>query len=270
MHNKGVFITGTDTDVGKTRVATAIASELTLRGLTVIPKKPIESGCLNQDGELIPRDAMALIKATHYRGLLSDVCRYPFEPAISPVRAASLVNKTVTTEQLVAACNQDSGQRDDEKDFMLVEGAGGFYSPLTTDGLNADLAVALQLPVVLVAENKLGVIGQVLLNAEAIDRRGMRLACVILNTCKPDATKPETAEPNTAEPDAAKNEQNHHMDNTTDIQQRLSCPVFATPYAENGNVELAEAVIDTIIDAAITRSITHPAITDTSQPTHRD
>lgn len=232
MQNKGVFITGTDTDVGKTQIATAIASKLHLRGLNVIPKKPIESGCPNQDGELVPQDAMALIKATHYQGLLSDVCRYAFAPAISPVRAANLVNKTVTTEQLVTACEQDSDQKDGKKGFLLVEGAGGFYSPLTVDGLNADLAVALQLPIVLIAENKLGVIGQVLLSAEAINKRGLQLACVILNTCKPDT------------PD---NEQDRQMDNTTDIQQRLSCPVFATLYAENRCVELAEAVIDAVL-----------------------
>jgi len=229
MQNRGVFITGTDTDVGKTRIAAEIASKLFHRGVTVIPKKPIESGCLRQDGQLIPCDAMLLIKAARYQGLLTDVCPYPFEPAISPVRAAKLANKSITTEQLVSAC-----QHDGEKDFILVEGAGGFYSPLTTNGLNADLAVALQLPVVLVAENKLGAIGQVIVNAEAIDRRGLQLACVIINTRIPDLP-----------------EQFHLMDNVADVREQLSCPVFATPYSRNDSVVLAEATIDAILTASI-------------------
>ena len=219
---QGVFITGSGTEVGKTFVGAAIARALTRRKIKVIPKKPIESGCPEQDGELVPQDASALKKAADYHGSLSDVCPYRFEPPISPVRAAHLANKTVSTEQLVNICLQGS-----EKGFVLVEGAGGFYSPLTENGLNADLAVALQLPVLLVAEDKLGALNQVLLNVEAIQMRGLQIAGVVLN--------------------ALDEHQNEHMDNTADLRERLDCPVFSNPYSREGDAQLPEALIDSLI-----------------------
>jgi dethiobiotin synthetase len=219
---QGVFITGTGTEVGKTFVGVAIARALTQRKIKVIPKKPIESGCLKQNGELIPQDASALKKAADYPGSLSDVCPYRFEPPISPVRAAHLANKILSTEQLVNICQQGS-----EKGYVLVEGAGGFYSPLTENGLNADLAVALQLPVLLVAEDKLGALSQVLLSVEAIQMRGLQLAGIVLN--------------------ALNNDHNEHMDNTADLRERLDCPVFSNPYSREGNAQLPEALIDSLI-----------------------
>ena len=138
------------------------------------------------------------------------------------MRAAYLANKTVSTEQLVNICLQGS-----EKGFVLVEGAGGFYSPLTENGLNADLAVALQLPVLLVAEDKLGALNQVLLSVEAIQMRGLQLAGVILN--------------------ALDNDHNEHMDNTADLRERLDCPVFSNPYSREGDAQLPEALIDSLI-----------------------
>jgi dethiobiotin synthetase len=222
---QGVFITGTNTEVGKTFVAVEIARQLCLRDINVIPRKPIESGCLKQDGELIPQDAVALKEAANYQGPLSDVCPYRFEPPISPVRAAHLANKILTTEQLVNICLQGS-----ENGFTLVEGAGGFYSPLAENGLNADLAVALQLPVVLVADDKLGVLSQVLLNVEAIQMRGLYLAGVVLNAL--DKTQSE------------------NMDNTADLRERLNCPVFTNPYAVDGNADLPIALIDALLTSS--------------------
>ena len=226
---QGVFITGTNTEVGKTFVAVEIARQLCLRDIKVIPRKPIESGCLKQDdGQLIPQDAVALKEAAQYSGSLSDVCPYRFEPPISPVRAAHLANKILTTEQLVNICLQGS-----ENGFTLIEGAGGFYSPLAENGLNADLAVALQLPVVLVADDRLGVLSQVLLNVEAIQMRGLQLAGVVLN--------------------ALHGEQDDNMDNTADLRERLNCPVFSNPYVQDGNAELPEALIDALLTSSDTK-----------------
>ena len=220
---QGVFITGTSTEVGKTFVGTALARALTQRNIKVVPRKPIESGCTKHNGELIPQDAVALKEAADYPGLLSDVCPYRFEPPISPVRAAHLANKILTTEQLVNICLQGS-----EEGFVLVEGAGGFYSPLAENGLNADLAVALQLPVLLVADDKLGTLSQVLLNVEAIQMRGLPLAGVVLNTI---------------------NEvQNDYMDNTADLRERISCPVYANPYLNGGQAQLSDALVESLIN----------------------
>ncbi len=219
---QGVFITGTSTEVGKTFVGVAIARALTQRNIKVIPRKPIESGCIKQDDELFPQDASALKIAANYQGSLSDVCPYRFEPPISPVRAAHLANKILTTEQLVNICLKGS-----EDGFVLVEGASGFYSPLVENGLNADLALALQLPVLLVADDRLGTLSHVLLNAEAIQMRGLRLAGVVLNSLS-DVT-------------------NEQMDNAADLRERLDCPVHAIPYSPEGCSELPDTLIEALI-----------------------
>ncbi len=223
---QGVFITGTGTGVGKTFIGTKVARQLSEKGIKVIPKKPIESGCTKQGEELIPEDAVALKEAANYQGKLSDVCPYRFEPPISPVRAAHLADKVLTTEQLVSICLQGS-----EEGFVLVEGAGGFYSPLAENGLNADLAVALQLPVILVADDKLGALSHVLLNVEAIQMRGLSLAGVILN--------------------ALDENNNDHMDNAADLRERLDCPVYSIAYSDGGDVQLPEALIDSLITPSL-------------------
>lgn len=219
---QGVFVTGTSTEVGKTFVAVEIARQLSQRNINVIPRKPVESGCTRQGDELVPQDASALKAAANYPGPLAEVCPHRFEPPISPVRAAHLANKILTTEQLVQTCLAGS-----EQGFVLVEGAGGFYSPLAENGLNADLAVALQLPVLLVADDKLGAISQVLLNAEAIQMRGLPLAGVVMNSTE-----------------ASHNEQ---MDNSADLRERLNCPVFHLPFSEQGQADLPGALIDSLV-----------------------
>lgn len=222
---QGVFITGTSTEVGKTFVGVALAHALSQRNVKVIPRKPIESGCIKHNGELIPQDAVALQEAAEYPGLLSDVCPYRFEPPISPVRAAHLANQVLTTEQLVNICLQGS-----EEGFLLVEGAGGFYSPLAENGLNADLAVALQLPVLLVADDKLGTLSQVLLNVEAIQMRGLPLAGVVLNTMNEN--------------------QNDYMDNAADLREHISCPVYANPYLREGQAQLSGELVESLISTS--------------------
>ena len=204
----GIFITGTNTDVGKTYVGVQLARELRRRQISVIPRKPIESGCLKQDGELIPQDALALHRAASYPGPLAEICPFRFEPPISPVRAAHLANKVLTTEQLASICLNGS-----ENGFLLVEGAGGFYSPLAENGLNADLAVALQLPVLLVSDDRLGALNQVLLSTEAIQMRGLTLAGVVLNEIEPG--------------------NNPHMNNAADLREHLGCPVFALKHCKD-------------------------------------
>ncbi len=203
MH--GIFITGTSTGVGKTHVGVLLARALVDRGITVIPRKPVESGCARSGEALVPADAQALMQAARYQGDLVDVCPYRFQPPISPARAARIARQAVTTAQLAAACAHD---RSDE--FMLVEGAGGFYSPVAEDGLNADLAVSLQLPVLLVAENTLGVLNHVLLNVEAIKARGLHLVGVVLNTLDSN--------------------QDIHMDNAADLREQLDCAVHTQDF----------------------------------------
>ena len=133
---RGVFVTGTDTDVGKTYVSTLLATQLVKNDIKVIPKKPIESGCQKKNGELIPADASALKQAAAYDGCLSEVCAYRFQATLSPVRAAYLEKQTVTIKQLDHACKYTGGG------FLLVEGAGGSDGliPFDIEGASAGVA----------------------------------------------------------------------------------------------------------------------------------
>ena len=219
---QGVFITGTDTGVGKTHIGVLLAKALSNKNIKVIPRKPVESGCKRIGGRLIPGDALALKQAAGYKGELEEVCRYRFSQAVSPVRAANLSNQQLTTAQLAKACRHDGIDG-----FIMVEGAGGFYSPLSDDGLNADLAEALQLPVLLVAKDILGALNHVLLNTEALDKRGLGLAGIVVNN--QDNNK----------------DRDRHMDNVADLSERLDCGVFYQNYCGS----ISEDLVDTVLAA---------------------
>lgn len=174
---KGIFITGTDTDAGKTYVGAQIVALLHEENINAVPRKPIESGCKRVDDELVPQDAYQYFEATNRKFALSEVCPFRFEQAISPQRAARLAQQPAYTEEVYAKCIQGTGH----DDFLVVEGAGGFYSPLCEDGMNSGLAKRLGLPVLLVANDKLGCINHVLLTIEAIHSHGLSVCAVILS-----------------------------------------------------------------------------------------
>ena len=178
---RGLFITGTNTDVGKTCVGTALAWQLSRRGLTVRPRKPVESGCPESEDGLYPQDGAAYRAAVGNTEPLARICRYRLQAPLSPERAAALQGVEIRLQDLVEACREGV----QAEDFLLVEGAGGFYSPLTMDGLNADLAMVLGLPALLVTTDWLGTIHQTLVTAEAIARRGLTLTGVVLNEVTP-------------------------------------------------------------------------------------
>lgn len=228
---KGIFVTGTNTGVGKTHISTAIARTLLAQGVHIVPRKPVESGCRLKGSELIPADAVALKNAAGYAGSLAQVCPYRFEPPISPLRAAHLANQALTTRNIAQACLANVDQ---DNDFLLVEGAGGFYSPLCEDGLNADLAQALGLPVILVAADELGCINQVLLNVQAIESRKLTLLAIILN--QPVA-----------------HEENVNMDNLDDLNTMLDYPVISHSHTgKNSPNQLVDALMALIYPEAAT------------------
>jgi dethiobiotin synthetase len=219
----GIFVTGTDTGVGKTYVGAMIIQALTARGITVIPRKPVESGCKRKHGSLFPADAEALCAAAGRNTNLGDVCSYRFEKPISPARAARLQGMCLTINDLELACLRGT----DSNSFVWMEGAGGFYSPLATDGLNADLAARLGFPVLLIAADRLGCINHVLLTTEAIRTRRLLLMGVILNRLPGDTA--------------------YGMDNGEDLRQWLSCPVFSFSYRESADA--AQSCIAQVIEA---------------------
>ena len=202
MH-KGIFITGTDTDVGKTYIGAQIVAQLHKLGLDVTPRKPIESGCELIDEILQPSDATQYFEAIEKKYPLSEICPYRFEPAISPQRAAQLVNTPISVKQTKQACISNVNKHN----LLVAEGAGGFYSPLCEKGLNADLAEALQLPVLLVAKDQLGCINHILLTIEAIQSRNLNLCAIVLNQMDP------------THDDA--------MNNQEDLKTLLDVPIFS-------------------------------------------
>ncbi|WP_018871798.1 dethiobiotin synthase [Thioalkalivibrio sp. ALJ16] len=182
---RGLFVTGTDTGVGKTFVGCALLQYWHERGLAPLPRKPVESGCPERAGALFPEDGAALTRAAGLPDTaLAQVTPWRFPDAIAPDQAAANQGVRLTLAELVAACVGDGIAADIGP--LLVEGAGGFYSPLCADGLNADLATHLGLPVLLVAEDRLGTLNTCLLTLEALERRGLELAGIVLNRRRAD------------------------------------------------------------------------------------
>lgn len=168
----GVFMTGTDTGIGKTWIGVRLISLLRAIGKEVLPRKPVESGWAE---DITRTDTWKLAQAAAANP--DEVCRYRLSTPVSPPRAARLEGEILILTGLVEACyfGLQPGQ------FLFVEGAGGFYSPIAEDGLNADLAGLLGLPLLIVAEDRVGGINHVLLTIEAAERRGLKIAGIILN-----------------------------------------------------------------------------------------
>ncbi|MFT5218031.1 MAG: dethiobiotin synthetase [Planctomycetota bacterium] len=204
-HN-GYFITGSDTDVGKTYIACEIVRQLRGLDFSIEIRKPAESGCrLDADGTLITHDARALREANGNSESIEQITPHRFQAVLAPHRAARLEQKELWLADLLKAC-----QKLNSDSCLLVEGAGGFYSPLAEDALNADLACALQLPVVIVVCDRIGAVNQALLTIAAVASNGLTVAAIILN---------EVEAPT-----------NTDMDNYADLQAHCQLPLFRCPH----------------------------------------
>ena len=177
MIPKQIFVTGTDTEVGKTRISTGLMGVLQQQGLKVAGMKPIASGCEWKDGQWQNEDALAMIQQSNVALPYSTVNPYAFEPAIAPHIAASQVGVEVS----VSVIQKQFEQIKQQADAVIVEGAGGWLVPLNQTQTMADLAQALDLPVVLVVAVKLGCINHALLSVQAIENKGLKLAGWVAN-----------------------------------------------------------------------------------------
>lgn len=187
----GIFITGTDTDVGKTYVAALIARALAASGLRVGVYKPVASGCRTVDGELIADDALALWNAAGQPGTLDEVCPQRFSAPLAPPLAARAQGAKVDTQLLLDGIIPWRKR----SDVLLVEGAGGLLSPLSDDLLVADLAAQLGLPLLVVAANRIGVVNQVLMTILAArhQRAALDVLGVVLNEIVERSDDPSVA-----------------------------------------------------------------------------
>lgn len=176
---KGFFITGTDTEVGKTVVATALVRGFVAQGLRVAVMKPVASGSERTPQGLRNSDALALMAASNVAAPYDRVNPYCFEPAVSPHIAAEEAHIVID----LAHIQQNFGAlATTPTDYVIVEGAGGWLAPIGPRETMKDLASALGLPVILVVGVRLGCINHALLSKLAIESHGARFAGWIANT----------------------------------------------------------------------------------------
>jgi dethiobiotin synthetase len=187
----GLFLTGTDTGVGKTCVGAMIARALRAAGYRVGVYKPAASGCRRERGRVVSDDAVALWLAAGKPGPLDRVCPQRFLAPLAPHLAAREEGKRLDRELLRRGF--DYWRR--RAEIVLVEGAGGLMSPLGEDEYVADLACEFGFPLVVVARNGLGTINQTLqtLVAAATFRDGLEVAGIVLNHPTPPGDDPSVA-----------------------------------------------------------------------------
>ena len=184
----GLFVTGTDTAIGKTYVAAMIARSLRRAGASVGVYKPAASGCRCVEGELVSDDAVALWEAAGQQGDLAVVCPQSFEAPLAPHLAARAEGKELDADLLRVGLQHWDGRCD----VVIVEGAGVLLSPMGDKEYVADLACDFGYPLVVVAPNVLGVINQTLqtLLTAATYRQGLGVVGVILNDVVPTRDDP--------------------------------------------------------------------------------
>lgn len=182
------FVTGTDTEVGKTTIAAGLLHAARLHGSSTAAAKPVASGCVSTAQGLRNDDALALLAQCSLPLRYEEVNPLAFEPAIAPHLAAREVGVVLDVASLYQSVR---GVLDKGADFSLVEGAGGWRVPLSGAQTLSDLAVALRLPVILVVGVRLGCINHAVLSAEAIARDGLPLAGWVANIIEPQTSRLE-------------------------------------------------------------------------------
>lgn len=183
------FITGTDTEVGKTRVTVAMLAALNEAGMRTIGLKPLAAGAEESAGRWVNEDALALQAAASvdldYELVNPVLLRAPMAPHL----AAELEQKRLGVENLAGYCRGTLMTQ--PYDVALIEGAGGWRVPLNRRETLAELPRALNCPVILVVGLRLGCLNHALLTAEAIQRDGLTLAGWVGNAIDPDMASPE-------------------------------------------------------------------------------
>ena len=188
---RGVFVTGTGTEVGKTVLAAAIARSVAATGARVAVFKPAVSG-LDQDGE---PDHALLRRAAGSTQSDDEVAPYRFGPPVSPHLAAELAGDPIDPEHVVASAHAAA----DRADFLVCEGVGGLLVPLTLGYLVRDFARELGLPVVIAAAPGLGTINHTLLTIEAARAVGLEAKLVVLTPWPDDPSAVERSNRNAIE-----------------------------------------------------------------------
>ncbi len=169
----GLFITGTDTGIGKTVFSALLLAELRRRKINAAPMKPVQTGCVNDVPDLDYSLSMAAMEvSTEDYAAMSP---YTFEPACSPHLAAELAGTEIEIAEIVIAARTLAS----EYEFVIAEGAGGILVPLNRRELMPDLMQALRFPILLAARPGLGTINHTLLSIQALRSEGLEIAGVV-------------------------------------------------------------------------------------------
>jgi dethiobiotin synthetase len=198
----GIFVAGTDTAVGKTRVAVALVRALVRDGLDVAAMKPVAAGAEPTPEGLRNDDALALMRVANVPAPYARVNPYCAKLAASPHIA--LCGESISVD--TAVIRQQFDLLAAEADFVVVEGAGGWYAPLDPLHTMADVARALELPVMLVVGLRLGCLSHARLTFEAVERQGLTLAGWVANHVQPHFE--------------------HASENIATLQRTLACPLL--------------------------------------------
>jgi dethiobiotin synthetase len=178
---KGFFITGTDTAVGKTIVAGAMVKALNALGLRTAAMKPIETGCRNEGGILVPNDGLFL---RHIAGIdepVTSVTPCCLESPLAPMAAAEIEGADVSVKEIKKAFFAMSAKYD----AVVVEGIGGLMVPIRKDYYVAELVADLGLPLLIVTRPGLGTINQTMLTLNHALRVGLKVAGIVINYSSP-------------------------------------------------------------------------------------
>lgn len=175
---KGFFITGTDTDVGKTWIARGLLKLINDTGYSTTVMKPISAGCEKTHEGYRNDDAVQLINSASVKPAYEKVNPYAYGPAIAPHIAAEQENTVIELSRIITIYNELSSKAD----YTIVEGAGGWKVPINNEQTLADIACAMQLPVIIVVGMRLGCLNHAILTAESIFGMGVPVAGWVANT----------------------------------------------------------------------------------------
>jgi dethiobiotin synthetase len=216
---KSYFVTGTDTEVGKTVISAGLLLAARAAGLSTAAVKPIAAGC---DDAGHNEDALLLQSVITEQLSYEQINPVALKPAIAPHIAAAQAGKNLSAERLAGFCR---GVMSSRADFVVIEGAGGWRVPLNHRETLADLARALQTPVILVVAMRLGCINHALLTAEAVRRDGLPLAGWVANCTGP--------------------EMDSYADNLATLRQLLPAPLLGeVPYISPLNLDAVAEKLD--------------------------
>jgi len=188
---QGVFVTGTDTGVGKTLVAGALAAAVWRRGARVGVFKPCESGCEQPDGSMHARDAAFLQRMSGSTAPLEHICPYQLREPLAPAVAAEREHISISTAHISAVFHRLCA----DCDTMIAEGAGGLLVPIADGVLTLDLIRQLGLPVLVVARLSLGTINHCLLTVRQIQAAGVPLTGIVFSRTQEQTSAAEQTNP---------------------------------------------------------------------------